>query len=505
MEFNNNLIKLTGGRLLARNAALNIAGQIVPLAVAVITIPILIRKLGTERFGVLTLAWMMIGYFSLFDLGIGRALTRSIAEKLGASKEEEIPALIWTGLLVTSMMGLIGAILFSALSPWLVSNILKIPHGLQVEALQTFFLLAITIPVVILIIGLRGVLEAHQRFGIINAIRINMGALTFLGPLLALQFSQSLLAVVAVLAVGRGLECILNVLICGRLMPQLWQGKVIQWNAIGPLFQFGGWVTISNVLSPIMVYFDRFFIGMLISMAAVTYYVTPYEVVTKLWFIPGAMAAVLFPSFSASFTQDPSRTLKLFMRGAKYIYLILFPITLLITCLGQEGLNLWVGKEFANQSTRVLQWLAVGVFVNSLANIPFALVQSSGRPDLAAKLHLLELPFYLIAVWYMINTYGIEGAAIVWFVRALVDSLMLFRIAGWILPKARHFIQEMTMMMCVGALILAFPMLRMNGFNSGVFLFMILIIFVLFAWFFMLEPAERIFAQNIFKARRSLR
>ncbi len=83
------------------------------------------------------------------------------------------------------------------------------------------------------------------------------------------------------------------------------------------------------------------------------------------------------------------------------VFLVLFPVVLLTIVLAHAGLRLWLGADFAQHSFRVLQWLAVGVFINSLAQIPFALVQGAGRPDLTAKLHLIELPLYLLALWWL--------------------------------------------------------------------------------------------------------
>jgi len=91
---------LTSGSVLARNTLINLLGRTAPMAVAIFAIPILIRELGTERFGVLTLVWVVIGYFSLFDLGLGRALTKLVAEKLASEQEERIVPLIWTGMFI---------------------------------------------------------------------------------------------------------------------------------------------------------------------------------------------------------------------------------------------------------------------------------------------------------------------------------------------------------------------------------------------------------------------
>ena len=66
-----------------------------PLLVAIVVIPMLIKGMGLERFGVLTIAWMVVGYFSLFDFGLGRALTKLVADKLGKGQNNAIPSLIW--------------------------------------------------------------------------------------------------------------------------------------------------------------------------------------------------------------------------------------------------------------------------------------------------------------------------------------------------------------------------------------------------------------------------
>src|SRR6266849_5170712 len=112
--------RLTSGRLLARNTVWNLIGNGAPLVVAVFCIPILIRGLGKERFGVLTLAWALIGYASLFDLGLGRALTQAVARKLGAGEEHEVPQVVWTSLLLMLGLGVVGATVIAVISPWLV-------------------------------------------------------------------------------------------------------------------------------------------------------------------------------------------------------------------------------------------------------------------------------------------------------------------------------------------------------------------------------------------------
>ncbi len=487
---------LTSGRLLARNTIWNLLGNIAPMIVAVVCIPILIRGLGKERFGVLTLAWALIGYASLFDLGLGRALTQLVARKLGAGEEREIPSLAWTSLLLMLLMGFAGTVAVFLISPWLAGRGLNVPAGLRGETLESFRLLGLSIPFVITTSGLRGLLEAHQRFGLISALRIPMGVFTFAGPLLVLPFSKSVVLVVGTLVAGRIAAWAAHLLVCLRVLPEL--GRSIAWerSAAGPLLRFGGWMTVSNVVGPLMVTLDRFLIGALVSLTAVTYYATPYEVVTKLWLLPGALIGVMFPAFSTGFAQDRERTAVLFGRSVKSLFLVLFPIMLCAVALAQDGLKLWLGPEFAQHSFRVLQWLAVGVFINSLALVPCTLLQGVGRPDLTATLHLIELPLYLALLWWLVSTRGIEGAAIAWTARVAVDALFLFGLAKRYLPGKGPIRLQTALLPVAALLILALATLLQGPIVKGFFLLGTILCFALVAWFRVLTPEERTLAQS---------
>lgn len=417
--------KLTAGGLLARNTAWNLGGRVAPLLVALFALPPLIAGLGAERFGFLTLAWLVIGYFNLFDLGLGRALTHSIAERLGQGREEEIPGLVRTTLLAMLLLGATGAAVLASLSPWLVRTVIGVPTALRGEAGWALMLLAASVPLVIITSGLRGILEAYQRFGPLNMINSVLGSFTYVGPLLVLPFSRSLIAIIGVLLFGRLAMCLAYLTLSLGTLPALRMGPDVRPDLIGPLLRFGGWMTLSNIISPLMVSFDRLVIGATVSMAAVAYYATPYEVVTKLWIIPHALVSVLFPAFATALAQGGERAVVLFNRGIKVVYLALLPAVLVIILLGKEGLGLWLGDEFARQSTGPLQWLAVGVFVNSVTTIPFVLIQAAGQPDLTAKFHIVELAIYAPLLWLLIGRYGIEGAAIAWATRIGIDSVFL--------------------------------------------------------------------------------
>jgi O-antigen/teichoic acid export membrane protein len=429
--------ELTSGRIVARNAGLNLIGQMLPMLVALPSVPLLVRSLGTERFGVLALVLTAIGYFGLFDLGLGRALTQLVARKLGKDEESELTSVVWPGLLVMAALGLAGAGALAAISEGLVTRVLRVPVHMQQEAIAAFYLLSLSLPFVITTAGLIGILAAYQRFGTINAIGVPMGALAFAAPALVASATGSLEASVATIVGVRFLGWLGYVGYCFRGHPLL-RGPVI-WrrDSVRTLLGFGGWMTVSNIVGPVMVYMDRFVLGALLSMSAVAYYVAPYELVTKLWVIPAALTASLFPAFASSASGDAQRTRTLYDGGVAAVLVTVFPIALLLVSFAPELLRLWLGTEFSKQGAPVLRWLAIGVFLNCVGQIPFAALQGIGRPDLTAKLHLFELPVYLAVFVWMVGVAGIQGAAIAWVLRVAFDTAALFWLARSLIPGLR--------------------------------------------------------------------
>jgi O-antigen/teichoic acid export membrane protein len=228
-----------------------------------------------------------------------------------------------------------------------------------------------------------------------------------------------------VLVTGRVIGWTLHLAICVRRYSYMRRGIAISGGTLGPLLRYGGWTTLTNVVSPMMVFLDRFLIGALLPIAAVTHYVTPYEAITKMTVIPSAILAAMFPAFAATFASDRERMGQLYDRALRAVVIVTFPVLLVAIALAPEGMRLWMGLSLPPVSTTVLQVLAIGIFINSIAQAPFAALQGAGRPDLIAKLHLLELPVYVGAIWLLIHTLGLIGVAIAWTLRVTIDAVAL--------------------------------------------------------------------------------
>ena len=422
----------------ASNLAWNLAGAIVPALAALLAMPLTIRLLGNERFGLLTLCGLILAYFALFDFGLTRALTRFASERIGSDRLDEVPSLFAESKAMMLRLSIVGAILATVISPFIVADWLQVPETLRTEALASFWISAASLPVLIATGWWRAMLEANGRFDLVNRLHIPIATLTAVAPALVLPICNSLVAVTTLL---------LGIRICAwAVFRQLTVAEIP--SLVGPasgrhpsrraLFQFGGWVTVSNLLGPLMVYLDRFLIGGAVSLAAIAYYTIAYELVTRAWLLVGAVIGVILPSMSATLAKsvDDSRTI--YSSAIISVFSLTLAPLALISLFASEVLELWLNREFAANAATVLRVLAAGVLVNCAAQVSLTVIHAAGRADWVAKVHLAEIGPYLLALWWCVNTWGINGVAIAWAARVMIDALLMAMLANKVLKLPTH-------------------------------------------------------------------
>ena len=487
------------GKAIAKNTIYNLLGYGIPFFFALFTIPFLIRGLGIERFGILNLAWIVIGYFSFFDFGIGKGLTKIIAERIGLNQTEHISKIFWTSLSLMLSTSFLATIIISFFVPTLV-KIFGISDEMQQETLNTFYILAVAIPIVSTTAGLRGVLEAYQKFGIVNVMRVFLGVFTFLGPLLVLIFVNSLFWIVLFLVLLRIIVWILYLTQCFRVNKSIRNEIVFDFSTIKPVLKFSIWITIANIVGPLIIYSDRFLIGALVSAAAIAYYATPYEIVSKLLIIPSALSMVLFPVFSASFFSNPETSKKIFLRGAKFIFIILYPIIFFIVMFSHEIIELWINKDFAAKSSFPMQLLAIGILMNSISLIPNNFLQGIGKPKIPTLINLMELPIYLFVMWYSVQTSGIRGAAIAYLVMASIDAALMYTMANkFFTIKYESKLTLFNLSLLLSFLLL--PFFIRSVYLKVAIIFLFLIFFISITWRYYLSTEEKFFLFSKFRTK----
>ncbi|AOZ05345.1 oligosaccharide flippase family protein [Cupriavidus malaysiensis] len=411
----------------------NLAGLTLPLLVAAVTVPQLIHRLGNERFGVLALAWGLVGYAGALDLGIGRALTQMVARLRGEGDFSSIPDALATAGRITLLTGAFGGVIIAIFAIAGGGSLIHARQTATGEIELSILLLALALPAQAMSATYRGVNEAYLNFRGISVVRALLGMVNFGGPYLVSLWTSSLPWLVATLVLSR----LFSLLIYRRLAMTCISGQ----RAVGrtgeyssriarSLFSFGGWVTVSSIVSPMLVQADRFVISSAISAAAVTIYVLPYEMVVQSLVLVGSVSSVLFPSLSAMMRSHPTQWQRYFLR-----WLLIVAGMMLVVCIAMffflpKILTLWVGQGLHPESITVGKILCLGVFSNSLGVMFYALLHAKGRANITALLHMIELPIFVGALLFLLHQFGVVGAAWAWTGRMTFDAIALGILGG---------------------------------------------------------------------------
>lgn len=420
---------------LLTGAAWNAAGRGLPLLVAIGLTPFLVAALGLERWGLFTLALALVGVFGVFDFGVGAALTRAIAERLGTGREAECGPLAAAALVALLLIstGVAGGLWFAV--PLLVEHGLAVPEALWAEATGALRVLVAAAPLVVVNAALWGVLAAFQRFRAANLSAIPVSILYYLGPLLVLLVWDSLVGVMLVLVGCRLLNTLAYAWLARPLLPGF-SVRQVRLALVAPLLRLGGWMTLSGLLTQALIYADRFLIGALLTLTAVAYYATPLDLVLRAWIVPVAVAQALLPAMAGGFAARPAATAALLRRGALLIAVLVFPACLALAAIGPTLLGLWLGADFAAGGGTVLRILGVGVLFSCAGFAPNALLEAIGRPDAVARFSMLQAALFLPLLAAVLPLAGIEGAAALWAARAAVDAFGKLWLAAWLYPAA---------------------------------------------------------------------
>ena len=411
---------------IARNSTLNLVGYIVPMAVGLLTVPIITSELGPARFGLLSLALAILEYSNLFDLGLGAATTRQVSASL-ATKDANVSEVIGSSIASQVMLGLLGSLVLVLVSPLLVHQVFVIPPELEAEALRVFRVLAMMIPPTVVLVSLRGILEAAQRFDLSNGIRIPSSVATFLIPAVGAARGFSLPTIVLMLLLTRIMIVMVMAFAVSKAVPgHQWRLKM-DWATMRPLFVFGGWMSVSNIVSPMLIYLDRFMLGGLVGVAAVGYYTAPFDGVMRMLIIPASLMGAVYPSISAlAATGNHEAIHSVYAEAVKKTVLLLVVPVLILAIFGPWLLRLWLGEAFAEQGQTAVRILAFGVLLNAVAHVPSGFITALGRPDIKAKLHVVELMIHVPVAYFLISRFGIVGAALAWTARVGLDAILLF-------------------------------------------------------------------------------
>lgn len=414
-----------------RNILFAYLGVAVPALVALLLYPSLIRNLGVDRFGALSLVLSIAIFFGSFDFGVGLAVTRYVARLDGRNRSKEaIRRLVGHAIWLQSIIGILVAVFL--LSVHQIWGLFRAPPGagLTEEFNRALLWLAVSIPLALTAGVVRCGLEGIGRYGIANALRAPASIGIFAVP-------------IATSFITTRIDILIFTMLVTRVATTL--GFMIVWSTIIPcnasqrhslinlrrhakvLLNYGGWVMVGTAAGGMIVLgvLDRTLIARLLDVSTLIYYAVPSDVIIRGLLIPSAIASVLITALTKTVVANIQLAPKVHFNAMGVIASQVGPIVVLLVINADWLLGMLTHQPVAETSVQIFKGMATGYFIHAIAHVPYCGLQAAGAPKAASLRHLVQLPVYVIGSTALLlnDQFGLMGW--LWCFWAMVDLLML--------------------------------------------------------------------------------
>jgi O-antigen/teichoic acid export membrane protein len=379
-----------------------------------IIVPVQVRLLGVDAYGLLGFLASLQVAFNTLDLGLGPTITREVAADM-AGVHWHSRALIRTFATLYWCLAIAAAIALISLAPWLAD------HWLHAETLPRPTV-TLAIRLVALSILLRwpaslyaGALAGVQRLDVVNVIRIGISVLKLLGGLVVLLYSRSLVAYLVWLAVVALTEIVCYMAASSRFVAAMSFGFEFSRGALRRVWRFSLHMNLISILVLVVGQIDRLTISRLLPIAALGVYSVAYSPVLILWVIQSIVTTALFPSLARQVNRGhPHDVLERCAVATQLLMYLVSGISAGFVFFGRDLLAVWISEAMAAQAAGPLAILTIGALENAALAVPYTLSIAAGRTTAPLTLYLVTAPCYVLVSLWSVHGWGIDGAAWAW-------------------------------------------------------------------------------------------
>jgi O-antigen/teichoic acid export membrane protein len=412
-----------------KNSFWNVGGFIIPSLIAIPAMGMMARLLGVELFGLFTIFFTIFGFASILDAGLSRTVIREVS--LYREDKHQLDVILSTSLVIILAISALGALLVT-LNATKIAGVFNVSAQHFSDVVLSLRIISISFPFLLFSQIYTGYLEGLENFKSINLQKTITGSILAIFPVALIAYDASLTSGVLGLTLARIISFAINHY-CVRRYVKI-NFFFFDKAVCKRLLSHGGWVSVSNIISPLILYCDRFILSNMLGAKNVAFYTAPSEIVNRISIFPNAISRVLFPLFSYSLNKGEGK--KQLRHGYLLVggsaFLIILPFLIFPGFI----LDTWVGKEYGAHSVAILLVLLLGMFVNSVAQVTFAEIQAKGYFKATAIIHVIELVPYFCFLYFAIKHYGLIGVAWASTFRVIVDFALLL-IFRWFIQNGK--------------------------------------------------------------------
>lgn len=396
-----------------KNSIYSVLGFIFPLVLSFVVMPIIIRHLGSAKFGFFALLNSVVMLFGLLDFGLSYSFVKHLSENRENQDDKRLSMTFSSTVILYAILGAVALVALSLLHGAFV-HLFKIPEGFISSFALAFFILGSTFFIKMLAVPLMQIFYALQRQDVGTSINILNGILLGAGNIIVLKTGHGILGLLVMQLISAAFLLLTYYLAWHRLVPELKFVPVLSKQVVKTIGQQGFWVFLSNTMGTILTQMDKFVLGIIWGPTAVGYYTTAQMIPEKISGAAFSLSHVFFPVFSEAASSQQEGELKvknIFRRSMAIIPVLTAGLATLAIIYGYQLIFYWVSKDFADHTALAIKLLAVTYFF-----LGFGIFFSSFLSGLKA-LKFLALSSMITAItnivfmFLLIPRYSLNGAA----------------------------------------------------------------------------------------------
>lgn len=383
-------------------------------------VPIYIKLMGVEVYGLLGIFMSLSALLSLLDMGLSATLNRELSRlSVSENSAQESRNLVRTFEVVYWGIGIVIGIVVIILAPlitkyWVIST--NINSEIIEQALLIMgILLAFQWPSAIYSGGLMGL----QQQVVLNTIRSVIVTIQHGGAVLVLVFiSPSILSFFLWQSIVALLMTIVLAVWLWKSLPKSKFYVRFDQKLLVKNWRFTTGMIGISVVVVILTQLDKIILSKMLTLEMFGYYMLAFTVANALNSLVAPIFSALLPKFTQLVTSgEESELIVLYHKGCQFLSILVLPTAITIAFFSKEILTLWLGNEVAVQNSyQILVLLIIGTALNSVMMLPYTLQLAHGWTKLAFYKNVIAVIVLAPLMVWMVQSYEGIGAAWAWII-----------------------------------------------------------------------------------------
>lgn len=417
-----------------RNVIANFFGRSWPNILAFLFVPIYIRYLGIEAYGLIGFFTSLQAMVSFFDLGLSTIANREVAIRWGQPHlVNEVRKIVRTLEIIYVVAAIFIGVLFVLASNWLSTHWIT-AEGLSGQTIK----LAVIIFGVTLALRWPVTLYASVMLGLekqawYNVLTILISTLRSVGAVLAITLWSPTILTFLLWHLGSAIiEILLMAYTTWYLLPKLQAERLVKFdlNIIKGLWRLSVLLSINSMIAAVIKQADRVILSGLVSLQSVGYYSTAYSAYFGMGLLQIPISDASFPRFSRLIAENKIDELAdIYHKSCQYLSFISAPVASFVFYFSYEILLIWTQSvDIAKNTAIPLSLLAVAYIFNTMVNLLWRLQLAHGVAWLMVVSNAIALLLLLPTMYVLVGKYGINGAGAGWLI---INLMYYFLMPHW--------------------------------------------------------------------------